>query len=179
MPFLSTFQCRRPAAVALLLAAAPVMLAAMQSGTFKMEARGDITGAQSYLNSWGPSSTKIVIRSMPLDLEYFQATAPNGYLCFGARHYEGALTVERLKNGNAAGSYWFSATTNDGQTAVKYHLELFGTLSDTRNWFPAVYTTNTFTATSWRLTTEGKGLGKNSCTGSGSIAADIDITRLD
>jgi hypothetical protein len=169
----------RPLIMIVVALFATALIGATEEATFRATASGEISGGpQSHVNGITPKTTRVVIRLMPLDLSLL-ATVEGGEACFWQANYEGPLTVERDKSGNAFAQYFFTARGNDGVTDVKYLLEMKGTFEDPSNWLPVVGTSARMLVSDWSVAAESKGQARQACSGAGTVTdTSILIERL-
>lgn len=156
---------------------------------FTVTVMDDVSGGPETRLNVVRRSTDQVIISQPgitLDLSWFQSirfkTEGDGADCFflglyGPDQGGGSLSVKRQKDGSAVIDYWFYATGNDRATEIHYHLQMMGTFDDPSNWPPAPGTTNVARASSWEMSSEGKGADRKiSCTGTGAFSSGVVVT---
>lgn len=162
----------------IVLAALPLH-AQKSSATFMAAASGEIEGGpQSYTHSITPSTTQVVIRSMPLDLTTLHQI-DSGEICFWQSRYEGPLVIDRRKSGEVVAQYWFDGRARDGVGEVRYLLQMEGSFGDPSNWLPAAGTSATFQIDNWKVTAETKGQQKSACSGTGAVSGTtIVVERL-
>jgi hypothetical protein len=164
--------------VVALVAALPA--AGKDSATFRATVEGEISGGpQAHVNSITSATNQVVIRLMPMDLSLFGERISEGSACFWQARYEGPLTVERDKKGNAISKYYFTARARDSVTEVKYLLDMKGLMDDVSNWLPVPGTAVYMNVSDWSVAAESKGQGRAACSGSGTLnATTILIERL-